>query len=105
MKRLEKSNNRVICGVCGGIAKYFNVDPTIVRLIFIVAVILGFGSGILIYILAALIMPSPDYDDYEIKNMKSANMNEKEYEESKSSGEDKNNSKIHSDKDFNDYFN
>lgn len=105
MKKLEKSNRKVICGVCGGLAEYFNVDPTIVRLIFIVAVVLGFGTGILIYILAALIMPSPEFSDYEINNMKSANMKDEEsaYNEQKKSSSD--NSKIHSDSDFNNYFN
>lgn len=56
-KRLVKSNsNRVICGVCGGIAEYFNIDPTIVR---VGAVVLGavYGSGLLIYFVSALVMP------------------------------------------------
>ena len=59
-KRLYKSNNKKICGVCAGIAEYFDVDPTIVRLIW-AAVTLAGGSGILIYIVAALVM-----DDYPI---------------------------------------
>jgi phage shock protein C len=55
-KRLFKSNsNRVICGVCGGIGEYFNIDPTIIRLIW---VLLGCtGTGIVAYIIAAIIMP------------------------------------------------
>ena len=55
-KRLVKSRkNRVICGVCGGIGEYFNVDPTIIRLL---AVWLGCTStGIIIYLVAAVIMP------------------------------------------------
>ena len=45
----------MICGVCGGLAEYLNVDPTLVRL---AAVILGCtGSGILAYIVGAIIMP------------------------------------------------
>ena len=57
MKRLYKSNtNRVISGVCGGIAEYLNVDPTMVRLAWIALTFFG-GSGILIYIIAALVMP------------------------------------------------
>lgn len=56
-KRLYKSNtNRVLCGVCGGLGEYFNVDPTIIRLL-IVLLVLGAGSGILAYIIAAIIMP------------------------------------------------
>ena len=57
MKELKKSNtNRVVCGVCGGLGEYFNVDPTVVRLLWI-AFSLMVGSGILAYIIAAVIMP------------------------------------------------
>ena len=55
-KRLVKSRkNRVICGVCGGIGEYFNVDPTIIRLL---AVLLGCTTTrIIVYLVAAVIMP------------------------------------------------
>ncbi len=57
MKKLYKSNNdRKLCGVCGGVAEYLNIDSTIVRLIW-GALILCAGTGILAYILAALIIP------------------------------------------------
>ena len=57
MKRLYKSQtNKMICGVCGGVAEYLNIDPTIVRLIWAV-LILAVGTGLLAYILAAIIMP------------------------------------------------
>ena len=60
-KRLYKSStNRVLCGVCGGIGEYFNIDPTIIRLIFVLFV-LGVGSGLLAYIVAAIIMPEQKY--------------------------------------------
>lgn len=56
-KRLYKSStNRVLFGVCGGIGEYFNVDPTLIRLICI-ALVFGAGSGLAIYFIAALIMP------------------------------------------------
>lgn len=57
MKKLYKSQtDRKICGVCGGIAEYFNIDATIVRLLF---VLFGLnGSGLLVYIIAAIIIPS-----------------------------------------------
>jgi len=61
MKRLYKvDQGKVICGVCGGIAEYFNVDPSLIRLITIVAsIFLGVGiGGIIAYIIAACIMPS-----------------------------------------------
>ncbi|MDD6214011.1 MAG: PspC domain-containing protein [Firmicutes bacterium] len=57
MKKLYKSQtDRKICGVCGGIAEYFNIDSTIVRLIWAILVFC-FGTGILAYIIAALVMP------------------------------------------------
>ena len=55
-KRLTKSQNKMICGVCGGIAEYFNMDPTVVRLIFAGLTVLGF-SGILLYIICVFVMP------------------------------------------------
>ena len=56
-KKLYRSkNDRKLFGVCGGIAEYFDVDPTLVRLGWIVASLL-FGSGILAYIIATIIMP------------------------------------------------
>ncbi|WP_343209720.1 PspC domain-containing protein [Anaerolentibacter hominis] len=55
-KRLYRSDrNKVLCGVCGGIGDYFNVDPTIIRLLF---VLFGCtGTGLVAYIIAAVIMP------------------------------------------------
>jgi len=60
-KKLYRSRtSRMLCGVCGGIGEYFNIDPTIVRLIF---VILGcFGPALIVYIVAALIVPEAPYD-------------------------------------------
>lgn len=56
-KRLYKSNtDRILDGVCGGIAEYFNVDPTMVRLCWVLLFALC-GSGILAYIIAAVIIP------------------------------------------------
>lgn len=57
MKKLYRSlNNRVLAGVCGGLGEYFNVDPTIVRLIWVVFCCMG--AGILAYIIAALVIPN-----------------------------------------------
>ena len=56
-KRLYKSNkNKVFDGVCGGIAEYFNIDPTLVRLGFVILSCFG-GSGMLAYFAAAVIIP------------------------------------------------
>lgn len=57
-KKLYKStSNKMISGVCGGIAEYINLDPTIVRLLWVVFCFMG-GAGLLAYIIAAIIMPS-----------------------------------------------
>lgn len=64
MKKLTKSStNRVLAGVCGGIAEYLGCDPTIIRLLFI-ALSIFVGSGLLLYILAAIIMPGADHFTY-----------------------------------------
>ena len=56
-KRLYRSTtNKMLCGVCGGLAEYFNIDPTIVRLL-VVLLACGAGSGLLAYIIAAIIIP------------------------------------------------
>ena len=56
-KKLYKSNkNKMLDGVCGGIAEYFNIDPTLVRLGWVVFCALG-GSGVLAYIVAAILIP------------------------------------------------
>jgi hypothetical protein len=57
MKRLTKSNNRMLLGVCAGIAEYFDIDPNVVRVLWVLFCLAG-GSGILGYIIAAVIMPS-----------------------------------------------
>ena len=58
MKKLYKSNNRMICGVCAGLAEYLGIDPTVVRLIWAA---LGLtGTGILLYIILAVLIPSED---------------------------------------------
>ncbi|MDF2821002.1 MAG: PspC domain protein [Clostridiales bacterium] len=55
-KRLFKSeNDKMICGVCGGLAEYFNIDPSLVR---IIAVVTAFaGAGLLAYLVGAIILP------------------------------------------------
>ncbi|HIR12668.1 MAG TPA: PspC domain-containing protein [Candidatus Choladousia intestinavium] len=60
MRKLYKSNTDIkICGVCGGIGEYLNIDPTLIRLIFI---ILAFTQvGILAYVIAALVIPRESF--------------------------------------------
>ncbi len=58
MKELKRSRtNRMIAGVCGGIGEYLDIDPNVIRLIWVVLTVLTSGAGILIYLLAWLIMP------------------------------------------------
>jgi len=57
-KKLRRSRNQMIAGVCGGIAEYFNVDPTIVRVVYVLLSVISVGfPGILLYIILLLIMP------------------------------------------------
>lgn len=63
MKKLTKSNNdRIIAGVCGGLAEYSGVDSVIVRLITALLVLSG-GTGVFLYILAAILMPEAKASD------------------------------------------
>lgn len=55
-KKLTKSANRMICGVCAGIGEYLGIDPTVVRLLWVVFTFMG-GAGLLAYIVAAIIVP------------------------------------------------
>ncbi len=56
-KRIYRSrDNQMICGVCSGIAKYFNIDPTIVRILFLIT-LFTWGSGVLIYIICSIVIP------------------------------------------------
>lgn len=57
MKKLYRSeSNRMIAGVCGGIAEYFDIDPTLVRLGFVLFCLAG-GSGVPVYLIAAIVIP------------------------------------------------
>jgi phage shock protein C len=60
-KRMYRSKqDRQIAGVCGGLAEYFNIDSTIVRLVFVLFALMG-GPGLLIYIILAVVIPeAPD---------------------------------------------
>ncbi|HHX43933.1 MAG TPA: PspC domain-containing protein [Chloroflexi bacterium] len=65
-RRLYRSRTeRMVEGVCGGLAQYLNVDPSLVRLAF-VAFSLAYGSGLLIYLLAAIIIPLEPEEPFEV---------------------------------------
>lgn len=70
-KKIKKiylnQENKIIGGVCGGLAEYFELDPIIIRLIFVFLTIFG-GSGILIYLILWIFLPKPEEDkNKEIK--------------------------------------
>lgn len=68
-KRLFRSRSeRMVAGVCGGLAEYFNIDPTIVRVLFVAMSLLG-GPGLILYIILAIVVPEGPYEmDSKLKN-------------------------------------
>ncbi len=57
-KKLFRSTvDRKLCGVCGGLGEYFNIDSTIIRLLWVFLCIPSFGTAVLAYIVAAIVMP------------------------------------------------
>ncbi len=57
-KKLYRSKKeRMIVGVCGGIAEYFKMDPTIIRLLWVIGTLIFFGAGIIAYLIAWVIVP------------------------------------------------
>ncbi len=85
-KRLYKSSDKKVCGVCAGIAEYLNIDPTLIRLAWIIGTCIGAGTGIIAYLVCALVFPERPSDSSDWNNVKRAN----EYTEQ--------------DKEFNSYF-
>ena len=64
MKKLYRSSNRILAGVCGGIAEYFDVDPTLIRVVYVFQSIFSVGFlGLLLYIILMVLMPN--YDQIE----------------------------------------
>lgn len=56
-KLYRSSTDKMIAGVCGGLGKYLNVDPTLIRLIFALLVLFGVGTGLLIYVILMIVVP------------------------------------------------
>ena len=60
-KRLYRSvTNRKICGVCGGLGEYFNIDPTLIRLGGVLLARVSCGTAVVAYFVAAVIIPDPE---------------------------------------------
>lgn len=61
-KKLTRSNDRMLAGVCAGIAEYFEIDPTLVRVCYAALSIFSAGfPGLLLYIILMLIMPQKEW--------------------------------------------
>lgn len=61
MKKLFRSSNRILAGVCGGIAEYFGVDPTVIRVLYLVLSLFSAGfPGVILYIILMIMMPNYD---------------------------------------------
>ena len=59
-KRLYRSeSNRMLCGVCAGIAEYFEIDPTLIRLVWAFLSLFGLFPALIGYIMAAVVIPLP----------------------------------------------
>ena len=68
-KRLYRSSEeRMFAGVCGGIAAYLDVDPTLVRLFFVALTLLSGGQGLLIYIVLMLVVPEKPKETRKLKH-------------------------------------
>ena len=66
VKKLYRStDDQWLAGVCGGLAKYFNVDPTLVRVIFVVLALIGLG-GVLIYLVLWVIVPPEPTEEEQV---------------------------------------
>jgi phage shock protein C len=55
-KLMRSTTDRMVAGVCGGLAEYFDIDATLVRVLFVIVTLFG-GSGILIYLVLWIVMP------------------------------------------------
>lgn len=59
MKKLYRSSNRILAGVCGGIAEYFDVDPTLIRVVYLILSLFSAGfPGLILYIILMILMPN-----------------------------------------------
>ncbi len=61
-KKLYRSREKKLCGVCGGLAEYFDIDPTIIRLLWVVMGFLSCSVGVIAYFVCALIVPERPFD-------------------------------------------
>ena len=61
MKKLYRSSDRIVAGVCGGIAEYFDLDPTLIRVLYVFLSLFSVGfPGLLLYIILMILIPNHD---------------------------------------------
>ena len=61
MKKLYRSSNRIVAGVCGGIAEYFDVDPTLIRVVYLALTLFSVAfPGLLLYLIMMILIPNYD---------------------------------------------
>lgn len=78
-KIYRSSTDRIISGVCGGLGEYLNIDPSIIRLFWVLLSVLSNSSGILIYIICTIVIPEKNsnviyYDENENPNYKNSTL-------------------------------
>jgi phage shock protein C len=72
MKRLYRSkNDRMLGGVCAGLGEHFDIDPTVIRLVWAVITVLSIGTGVLVYIIAWILIPEEESGSSEQKTQES----------------------------------
>ncbi len=85
-KKLYRSNkDKKIAGVCGGLAEYINIDPTVVRLLWVLFCFVG--AGILAYIIAAIVIPEPPAIDIKVETDDSKSQEKDTKDNTDSSGD------------------
>lgn len=75
--RVEKGE--MVSGVCMGFSHYFNIDVSIIRLIFVAMIFFGVGSPILVYFVLAVILPKADPDDWQYVEVEDTEEDEADY--------------------------
>lgn len=83
-KKLQRNvQGKMLAGVCAGLAEYFNVDVTLVRIAFVIATIAGF-SGVLAYIIFWVVMPVKPYNYNSVYEAHYGGYHDNQYSETKS---------------------
>ena len=59
-KLMRSRNKRMLCGVCGGLGEYLNLDPTVIRIAWVLLTFFSLGTEVLAYFIAAVIMPDEE---------------------------------------------